>query len=199
MSDISNDVALGEAVAAVNDPVALAKNFDFESWLQGARSPRTSVRVFQRPDLQAELDRITAEVDGLSSDAPDEVVDRLAGDFERVKAEMVESAVDFVIEKRSSEWVKNFRIAECEALGTKHDAGDPVDNEGAMVAVNLAQLAEQIVEPKVSAQQLARLYEVHEVAVIRLASAMHLMNKSLPSDHVESPGFLRRRSAGTSR
>lgn len=196
MTDIRDDVPLGEVAptAETVDP----KDFDFESWLQGARAPERSVRVFGRPDLQARIDQIRAAVsdDGLS----DADAAALAAEFDRVRDEMIASTMTFTLRKRSVDWVRHFRQSWCEQHGVegRGDMSDP-DDIGDRTALNLAQAAAMIISPAVSAAQIERLHEINPDAATALVGAMNSFIFYAGADHIESPDFSRRRSAGTSR
>ena len=200
--DITEDEPLGTPEAFVRTPDATPQSFDFGAWLAGARPKRRSVRIYQRPDLLARIDQIRIEVDDITDEQDPRVAD-LSAEYADVVAEIRDSSLVVTLEKRTTEWVRHYRKQVCKRLGVKSNKdGDPVvsdEESDVMVQVNVAQLAEQIIHPPVSADQLMRLREVNEEAVGQLATAMHSLNLDRTPSIVESPDFLRRRSDTTRR
>lgn len=198
--DITEDEPLGTPEAFTLAPSATPQSFDFGSWLAGARPKRRSVRIYQRPDLLARIDQIKIEVDDIT-DEQDPRVEALAAEYTDVVAEIRDSSLVVTLEKRTTEWVRNYRKQVCKRLGVKHDKdGDPVgaDSE-VMVRVNCMQIVEQVVHPPVSADQLMQLREVNEEALGNLVTAMNSLNFDRTPSIMETPDFLRRRSDTTRR
>ncbi len=193
MTNISDDVALGELPA---QDATTPKDFDFESWLTGARKPRTAVRIFQRPDLQARIEEIRTRVG--DDDLADDEADALADEFEQIKGGLLATSLVVTIEQRSPDWVKRFRTETIKALGGQSDGIDPKDPDLAL-PVNLAQASEQIISPELSEKQLHRLAEINPAAVGSIVTAMHVLNQTGGTSRVESPDFSRRRSGGARR
>ena len=190
---ITDDVALGDTNPS---DTPTPKDFDFEAWLQGARAPRTAVRIFQRPDLQARVDEIQALA--ADDDLTDEQAAALLVEFEQVKADLLASSLIVTIEQKAPDWVKRFRTDEITERGGKVAPGtaDPKDQDLAL-PVNIAQAAEQVISPAMTAEQIGRLYEVNPAAVAAIVTAMHVLNQTGGASRIESPDFSRRRSAGS--
>lgn len=161
------------------------EDFDLESWLGGVRPTRRAVRVLARGDLVADLERIADQIDN-SPEGED--VDELVDEFDRIRAEFLHGTW-FIVEKRSTAWVEKFRANAASQLGVSSKKPD-----GA-VKIGLHQTAAQVVEPKITAAQLERLYETNQGEANKIIRAVMQVNDDLAEDAgVMTRDFSRRRS-----
>ena len=165
------------------------ENFDLDAWLEGVRPTRRAVLLYGRSDVIARME----EIAGTIGDSPDDDVDEMVEEFERLKAAFLDSGRWFVVEARSPEWVDDYRRAAKKDLGiTKKD--DPTERQ--KVSVLLGQLAQQIVTPHgVTVTALERLHETAPGELNKLIVAMTYANEQLSGTaKVLSMDFSSRRS-----
>lgn len=186
---MDDDRTLGEdqpiGIDATNSDISV-DDFDFGSWLAGVRPTRRAVQLYARGDLVARLDELEGRIDA----ATDDEVDELLEEFERLRAEFRDGRW-FIVEARSPEWVEEYR-KRATGKGKLSDAG--------RIRIVVGQLAEQIVQPQVSAEQLAVLYDRNPGELNKLVVAMTFANNQV----AETAGsltrdFSSRRSDGTRR
>lgn len=175
-------------------PEVTPEDFDIEAWISGVRPTRRAVKLHPNAHLLARMDEIADEID---STPEGEDVDGLIDEFEDLKRQF-EDGVWFTVEKRSTEWVKQFRKRTAQALGVSLTKGNQAALESAAVTVGLAQVAAQTVSPAVTLEQLSRMYEVNQGEVNKLVSLVKHVNEDLAEDQaVMTRDFSRRRSAPT--
>lgn len=139
--------------------------FDLGKWIAGVLPTRRSVPVYQRGDLLAALDDVSAQ----EALAHGHTREALAARARELTDELIASRVVFVVEGRTSAWV-----TDCASQLEKGGVKDPTD-------VLLHQLADQIVEPGgVTFEHLKALSAVSEPQVVRLVEAMTAANSSAP-------------------
>lgn len=186
-----DDEPLG-AIRDVTPELPEPEDFDVSAWLGGVRPTRRAVRLYGRADVLARMDEIVSLVNNL----PDgEEVDALIDEFEELKTQYHDGRT-FVVEGRSPEWVEHFQRAALDAMGVKKGDG----GRGQRVQVLLAQLADQIVIPQVTVEQLAKLNEANAGELNKLVVAMTFANNQLgESAEVLKVDFSQRRSGGMRR
>jgi hypothetical protein len=163
------------------------EDFDFAAFVEGARPGRRAVTLSPRGDLIAEMERIIGRIEKAGDT---EAVDALVAEYEQTKAEFESSRRVFVVEARSSEWIKNV-----ERTAKKQHKLDPGKSEDRLT-IMLRQIAGQVVIPSgVTAEGLRKLYEASEVEVDKLWRACQSAN-STSGVVPDFPGTSRRRSAG---
>lgn len=188
--DFAEDLPLGSSTDVTPD-LPTPADFDVDSWLAGVRRPRRAVVLYQRADLLARMDEIVAQIEAL----PDgDEVDALIDEYEELRDEFKQGRT-FVVEGRSQEWVAEFRKRRLAAMGVRKGEGDRDQKRAAL----LDQLAEQIVTPHVTAEQLDRLEDVANGELMKLVVAMEFANQQV----AESAGVLKldfsSRRSGTTR
>lgn len=151
-----------------------ADDFDFGAWLSGVRPTRRAVQLYARGDLVARLDELEGRIDA----ATDDEVDELLEEFERLRAEFRDGRW-FIVEARSPEWVEEYR---------KRHTGKGKVSEAGQARILIGQLAEQIVQPQVTAEQLSTLYDRNPGELNKLVVAMTFANNQV----AESAGSLTR-------
>lgn len=157
-----SDESLAGTVEPTPDTPLAPETFDLSAWVRGVQPTRRSVIVYQRPDLLAEIDTLTAR----EAVAPKGEREGLAERAADVTQQLRESAVTFVVEGRTSAWVKEF---------TAENRDQDATNE------TLRQLAAQIVEPSgVTFEMVRALADVTEPQVVKLVEAMLAANSSAP-------------------
>lgn len=177
-------------------PQPLPADFDMAAFLEGVRPTRHAVQLFPQAHLIARLEQIAAQIDVAASDAD---VDALVDEFERTR-DQFRTGIWFTVEKRSSEWVDDFRETTAKSLGMKKvrdDEGDENYSHADALKVSLHQIAAQIVEPAaVTFDDLRRLLDSNEGELNKLLMVMNLVNSQLAeSSEVLKRDFSRRRSA----
>lgn len=179
---MTEDRSLGEFEVVESDAPSNPADFDFAGWLAGFRATRRSVKLYGRADLIGEAERLLADGD---TDGASKALDA----FEA-------SGVWFTVEQRSAEWVSELRRGMAKAKRWKLDDEDnPVHDDDSVQyhrnrEMNLGQLAQQVVSPQVTAEQLAQMAESNENEVAKLLVCVNLANRQLG----ESAGFLQRLS-----
>lgn len=166
------DLSLNESTRPADDeslagtPTAFGDvQFDLGKWIAGVLPTRRSVPVYQRGDLLAALDDVSAQESLARGAARESLTERAR----EITDELVASRVVFVVEGRTSAWVTD-HAAQLEKRGVK-DATD----------ILLHQLADQIIEPAgVTFDHLKALAAVSEPQVVRLVEAMTAANSSAP-------------------
>jgi len=128
------------------------KTFDFAGFVAGIRPTRRAVTIYSRGDLAAERDLLSARLrEAEDMQAPAKERTELRKQLKTVTREMADSAIDVVVEGRSSEWAKKLRDALVK---------DGV--EDAMVRTSYI-IAEQIVQPEgVTGELLEQIRQVSE-------------------------------------
>lgn len=157
LTDPTADPAADEALAADE---LMPADFDLASWLAGVQPERTSVAIYGRPDLMARIEELTQlpEVRKFAGD----------GELERLRAELHASRVVFTIEGRTPTHLEE-RSAQLVAQGLERG-----------LELNLALLAEQIISPRITPEQLRKLWEVRDKDVDALVTAAHRLNNNRP-------------------
>lgn len=156
------------------------EDFDFESWLAGARPTRRAVKVYGRADLVAQMDEVAG---GYRDDLPAARKREIAGEVERLKGEFEASGRWFVLEARSSEWQDRFRKDTAKSLGVDIASEDTPLEElthaqvDARRVVTLHQAAAQVASPSgVTPEGLARLGEINEGELNKIIVAAVMAN-----------------------
>jgi hypothetical protein len=118
--------------------------FDYEAWTSGAKRLRRSVLIYSRPDLIADLDRISQTKTTSESCGVDTFdLDR---EWEKVAQEFADSALRVTFESRTMDEIK---AVQAQCIGVD-------DDEEAQSRL----LADAIVEPQMSWTQLFDLRKV---------------------------------------
>ena len=163
--------------------------FDFSAWLRGVRPARRKVRLYARGDLVAEMDALMEGIDS----APDRA--EREAELERLTEAFEESACWFTLEARSSQWRTKFRSDYIQAHGFAKRGEEDCAQDADQIELNLAQICAQLVEPKVTLEQMKALFEAAEPEVLKLVSFMRLVNDE-PANGVTAD-FSRRLSGGS--
>lgn len=194
LSETSPGAAFGiEDVTEAPSP----EDFSWDDFLAGVRSQRRAVKIHPRADLVATMEELAGEyarLDDQGAKAADKRT--VAAKFETARAEFHDTARWFVVEARSSDWVKKFR----EAASKRHGVTLPEEGERwdeALQPVLLEQVAAQVLTPAgVTAEGLARLGEVAEGELNKLIAAVTIANSQIAgAAQVASPDFSLGRSA----
>ena len=185
-----------DGVPIVDSSVAVTlENFDIDEWIAGIRPTRRSVKLHPDAHLIARMEEIADRID-LTPD--DQDVDALIEEFEQARRQ-VNDGMWFTLEKRSSEWIKTFRLKMLEQLGAHldPDLGEKVTREHRL-AVTLHQIAAQCVAPAgLTYEQIRRLVEANEGEATKLVLALDNVNTVLAEQAgVMDRDFSERRSNG---
>lgn len=166
MSLADVDSQAGVDVSPELDPAT----FDVEAFLNGMLPARRAVRVYFKGHLAADMDRLADEIERCGDAAEREALSARA---EALMAEFNAASVVVTVEARSAEAI----TARHKALAKMHGvtftkAGTFEGPDDAVCQVVFGQLAEQIVAPKMTGDQLARLYKFapYEVSKIQTAA-----------------------------
>lgn len=183
-----------QADTSVEVPVATnPEDFDLTAWMEGVRPTRRGVRLYSRADVIARLEQVADEID----EAPDgSDVNDLIDEAEKLQETFVNGVVWVVVEKRSTEWLDNFREEGAKRLGvTLNDKGEVGDRAKAQ-RLMFEQIAAQVVEPEgFTAEHLERLYDANEGEVTKLMTTTRHVNSQLAeSASVVTRDFSQRRS-----
>ena len=160
------------------------KTFDFAAFVAGIRPTRRAVTIYSRGDLAAERDLLAARISE-SQDAQRPAKERTAMQkrLKEITEEITASAIDVVVEGRSSEWVSKLNQALVK---------DGVD-DGVVRSSHI--IAEQVVQPEgVTAELLEQIRKVSEPQWVALSQATTSANNG----QGVTPDFSRGRS-GTPR
>lgn len=176
-------------------PDVTPEDFDMNEWVAGVRPTRRSVRLFPNAHLIARMEDIARDIEAAAEDSN---VDDLIDAYEQAKTDFL-NGVTFTLEKRSSEWIENFRAELKARLKLKIDQDDSSEKD--VMTALLHQLAEQIVTPSgVTPENLRSLYEANEGELNKLIVAMTTVNASLAqSAKVLDLDFSQRRSTSPKR
>lgn len=140
--------------------------YSMTDYLAGIRPTRRSVRLHLRADLLAALDEIVAEIDATEGD-----VDHLVDRYEQVRAEFFADHQTWVIEGRSSDWVKECWRVAAARLGVTLDARHDTTDMAARAQLIQHQLAGQVVEVKdADGHAVASSVTVADLEAIRQAN-----------------------------
>lgn len=181
------DVPLGASVDVA--PELTPETFDVTEWLAGVRPTRRAVTLYASGHVLARMDQIADRINRLPNGAE---VDELVAEFEELKAQFLDGRT-FVIEGRSSEWRGEFTRVAKERLGMKGD-GTPEQRRTVM----LEMLAEQMVSPVVTVEQLDRLGDANEGELSKLLVAQTFANEQLAeASAVVTLDFSSRRSGAS--
>jgi hypothetical protein len=161
------------------------QDFDFDAWLEGAERPERAVTVYQRASLIADLDALEAQIiaadeDGEDVDGPSVGggVGKLRAEYAKLARQFHESALTFRVQGRD----------EAQKAELVKANGDAVKRGEFGYVV----LADAIMSPRVTAEQLKRLAEkVGEVQFNQLAVAYQKASNDIPA---VSADFLPKRS-----
>lgn len=156
------------------------EGFDLAAFIQGIRPTRRAVEVFPNAHLVGTLEQIATRIEAI----PEGVnVDSLVDEFDATLAK-ARASVWFEVEKRSEEWVKQFRADTAKDLGfvAKPPGGGqtPQLRREDDQVITLYQLAAQIVTPAgVIPSMLMAMRERNEGELAKLIVCMTLANNEL--------------------
>lgn len=156
--------SLGDPPPTENDEPAAAldpADYDVAEYAAGIRPGQRSVMIQPRPDLYPNLQRV---VRGIQSATDDADVDDLIDEYERIKAQML---VEWVVERRSPEWVKEFYAKAAEELEIegKNGATDVARGDftyDQAIEVSMRMILAQTLQP--AGWDLARLRDLYKAA-----------------------------------
>jgi hypothetical protein len=173
-----------------SSPDVTVEDFDFEAFLTGARPTRRAAKLYARADLVGTLEERMQELEAEGIDPADDDT------FCRLYQEFHDSGRWFHVEKRSSEWERDFRAKTAERLGIKLDEQGKVTSEADGLALAFEQTAAQTVIPSnLSAAGVRRMYEVNQGEVNKLFLAVRQVNEAMAETvRVVGPDFSPRRS-----
>lgn len=165
------------------------QEFDLDAWIDGAERPRHSVTVYQKAGLIAELDRLeaaigNAELDESANDPYHErsigersESDKLRSEYAKLAQQFHDSALTFTVQGHDT--VEKQAIADANPGLTPTELGYIV-------------IADAIVSPKVTADQLKRIQsKVGDAQFDQIPIAYHRASTEIP---VVSADFLPKRS-----
>lgn len=178
----TNERALAEEIPVPDfdtTPEVSLAGFDLDAWIAGVRPTRRSIKLYPDGHLVARLEELADQIDN----APDgENVDALVDEFEQIRTQF-HTGVWFTVEKRSSEWIEQFRKQTATRLGLKLDADGNAADKAVATTLALHQLAAQTIEPAgVTAEQLRAMLERNEGELNKLLSTMVNANTKLAQD-----------------
>lgn len=191
-----SELSLAETVVESSDERALgevtqaAADFDMAGWLSGVRPVRKAVRVFLGDEVDAlvELEKLADQIDRLP-DGPevDALIDRAEVLQEAARGQWV------VVEAHSAERRKADEARLTDELGLDLKSDETKTEHGARLVAAMA--AEQIVEPKISGEQLHELSRVRWPEAWKIINAASEVNSEPVSESkLVSVDFSRRRS-----
>ncbi len=169
------------------------EDFDFPAWLEGVRPTRRGVRLYSRADVIARLEQVADEIDAAPEGA---AVNALIDEAEALQDTWRAGVVWVVVEKRSTEWLDDFRERGAKRLGVTLDGDGECDDKAKAQRLMFEQIAAQIVEPEgFTADHLERLYQANEGEVAKLMNVTRRVNSDLAeSSSVVTRDFSQRRS-----
>lgn len=135
---------------------------NIDDWLNGARRPRRSVTIYQRPDLLADIDAIDQQA-AVTTD-PSTLAD-LSEQFETVRQQIIDSGLTITMEA----------VPQGELQAIKDEADiDGCTSE----ALASRQMARAIVEPKMTPDQILGMADkIGQAQVAKLTAAYVLVTK----------------------
>lgn len=188
LADVSATVEVEDDLTVDSSVTPTPEDFDLDSWIEGVRPTRKSIKLFPHANLIARMEQIADQIDNAP---PGEDVDELISEFEQAKAEF-KTGVWFTIEQRSQEWVDNFRKRKAKDL--------KITDEGSDAAlISIYQMAEQIVQPAdVTFNHLRTLQKSNEGEFAKLVDTLQKTNQVLAEKNgVLDRDFSERRSGTT--
>lgn len=166
------------------------EGFDLDEWVAGIRPTRRSVRLYPQAHLIARMEELAGRIDRLP-DGPE--VNRLVDEFEATKVQF-KDGVWFTVEKRSSEWVNDFREKKVAELSFPEEL-----DSTQVLTLALHQVAAQtIAPPGVTYRHMRAIWEANEGEVNKLIVALTAANTVLAEKAgVFDLDFSQRRSGKT--
>lgn len=156
------------------------QDFDIEAWIEGAERPKRSVTVYQKAGLIADLDRLEEQIrnaDDEDVDGPSMGGGNLRARYAKLAQEFRDSALTFTVQGHDA--------AEKQALA-EANPGLPPAELGYIV------IADAIVSPKVTAEQLKRIESrIGSAQFDQIPTAYYRASSEIP---VVSADFLPKRS-----
>lgn len=163
------------------------QEFDLEAWIDGAERPRHSVTVYQRAGLIAELDALEARIENAELDESGQIYERSIGErceSDKLRVEYAKLAQQFH-DSALTFTVQGHDTAEKQAIA---------DANPGLTAKELGYIviADGIVSPKVTAEQLKRIEsKIGSAQFDQIPVAYHRASTEIPS---VSADFLPKRS-----
>lgn len=149
------------------------QDFDFDAWLDGADRPERAVTVYQKASLIADLDALEAKIlaadDEEDADGPSMAGGpaKLRAEYQRLAQQFHDSALTIRVQGRDA--------AEKAELA-KANQGLPAGELGYII------LADAIVSPKVTPEQLKRLAKkIGDPQFSAITAAYHKASEEIPS------------------
>lgn len=167
--------SLGDPVPTEEEPLDPA-TYDVTDFAGGVRPGRRRVEVQPRPDLYPDLQRVVAKINAVGDDAD---VDDLIDEYERIRGQML---VEWIVERRSPEWVKLFYAETATEMGitAKNGATDVVRGDFTYeqaVEVSMRMILAQTVSPTDwDLERLRSLFKAAPEQVDALADAVAQVN-----------------------
>lgn len=148
------------------------EDFDFATFVEGARPARRRVTISTREDLIAEMERIVTLIE--RAETAGESIDDLVGEYEQVRATYEAGRRPIIVEARSTEWLR-----KVEKDAKKRHKLDPNKPEDA-ATIMLRQIAGQIVHPTngVTVPALRTLLENAEPQIDKIFRACQSANRA---------------------
>lgn len=156
------------------------QEFDLDAWIDGAERPRHSVTVYQKAGLIADLDRLAEQIeneDGEEVDGPSMSGGSLRAEYAKLAQQFHDSALTFTVQDHDP--------AEKQALADANPGLTPTE-------LGYIVIADAIVSPKVTAEQLKRIEsKIGPAQFDQIPIAYHRASTEIPS---VSADFLPKRS-----
>lgn len=156
------------------------QEFDLEAWIDGAERPRHSVTVYQRAGLIAELDALEARIENEEADevdGPSMGGRNLRAEYAKLAQQFHDSALTFTVQGHDP--------AEKQAIADANPGLTPRE-------LGYIVIADAIVSPKVTADQLKRIEsKIGSAQFDQIPIAYHRASTEIPS---VSADFLPKRS-----
>jgi hypothetical protein len=193
--------SIAEDVTEIDDDEATddrpdPKTFDVGAMVAGVRATRMRVQVQPNAHLLTRLQELAEEIDSYASD--DDVPDELIEEWVETRADF-DHVDTYVIEARSSDWIKNHaREAKAAGINPQRKGMSDAEKIEHTRRLALSQIAAQIVEPEgVTEADVAAIFAGNEAEGDKLWRAMNQVNtqpvKALVPDFSQRVSRLSRR------
>ena len=192
---LSDETPAPEPDGAPELPEHDAKTFDVGALVNGVRATRVRVKIQPNAHLLERLQELAEEIDDFPGD--DDVPQHLIDEWVETK-EAFDHEDTFVVEGRTTDWVKNHH-AEAKKRGINPGRKGMSDSEvhEHLRRLYVSQVAEQVVKPEVTEEQVMAIFLGNEAEGDKLWRAVQTANtqpvKALVPDFSQRVSRLSRR------
>lgn len=155
-------------------PMPDPADFDLDAWLAGAVRPQSSVRVYGRADVLADLQRIDREIDVIKDAGEAAVGDTelaaLNAEYDRLAAILAGSAIDIRVQNLDSDTIAATVAAVIGADEAAKEGRELSEDEQREITLHQVQAA--IVEPAMNLEQVRKLHKaIGDIQMLQIVRA----------------------------